>query len=230
MNDTPQPGQNPLDKAGAPDTYEELAEASKDRGGLFGRVNQAFQDALTSSRGTRERSPADEAGDDPRVTADDLAIRRAKSVKPQRMIVPEGVIIDGSMTSGSETEISGRIEGDVTVEGRLYLGASALVSGNVRATSCRVDGLVEGRMECTEDLELGTSGRLNADTMAGKRITLAGQVFGNVSTGGILRVVSSGKLTGDIRARRLIIEEGAMFNGGCTMRAPAQRREAQKQG
>jgi len=87
----------------------------------------------------------------------------------------------------------------------LYLGASALVSGNVRATSCRVDGLVEGRMECTEELELGTSGRLNADTMAGKRIILAGQVFGNVSTWGVLRLVSSGKLTGDIRARRLVI-------------------------
>ena len=229
MKDTPQHSMNPPDdKGGAPDTYEDLAEASKGRGGLFGRVNQAFQDALTSSRGTRERSPVEEAWEDPAVTADDLAIRRAKTVKPQRMIVPEGVIIDGSMTSGSETEIAGRVEGDVTVEGRLYLGASALVSGNVRATSCRVDGLVEGRMECTEELELGTSGRLNADTMAGKRIILAGQVFGNVATGGILRLVSSGRLTGDIRARRLIIEEGAQFNGGCTMRAPAQRREAPK--
>ena len=70
---------------------------------------------------------------------------------------------------------------------------------------------------------------MNCDTMAGKRITLAGQVFGNVATGGILRLVSSSKLTGNIRARRLIIEEGAMFNGGCTMRPPAQRREAPKQ-
>ena len=128
MKDTSQRSMNPFDEPGAPDTYEDLADASKGRGGLFGRVNQAFQEALTSSRGTRERSPVEEAGDDPNVTADDLAIRRAKTVKPQRMIVPEGVIIDGSMTSGSETEISGRVEGDVTVEGRLYLGASALVS------------------------------------------------------------------------------------------------------
>lgn len=85
-------------------------------------------------------------------------------------------------------------------------------------------------MECAEELELGTSGRLNADTMAGKRIILAGEVIGNVATGGILRLVSSGRLTGDIRARRLIIEEGAQFNGGCTMRPPAQRREPPKPG
>ena len=231
MKDTAQRGAHPPDdKKGAPDTYEDLADAGKSRSGLFGRVNQAFQEALTSSRGTRDRPVVVETREEPAAVADDLAIRRSKSVKQQRMIVPEGAIIDGSMTCGAETEISGRVEGDVTVEGRLYLGASALVSGNVRATSCRVDGHVEGRMECAEELELGTSGRLNADTMAGKRIILAGEVIGNVATGGILRLVSSGRLTGDIRARRLIIEEGAQFNGGCTMRPPAQRREPPKPG
>ena len=71
-----------------PDTYEDLAEASKEHEGLFGRVGQAFQDVLQSSRGDKRRAPATESAGDPRVTADDLAIRRAKSVKPQRMIVP----------------------------------------------------------------------------------------------------------------------------------------------
>lgn len=222
--------QNPpgnIDPERVPDTYEEMAEASKG-GGLFGRVNQAFQDVLQNSRGSNpQRAPVQEAGDDPTVTADDLAIRRAKNVKPKRMIVPEGVIINGSMTSGSETEISGRIEGDVTVDGRLYLGASALVTGNVRASSCRVEGLVEGRMECSQDLELGQTGRLNADALAGKRMVLAGQVFGDIATSGSIRLVATAKVTGNIRSRRILIEEGAMFNGRCSMRSPAQRGEGQ---
>lgn len=209
----------------AGDTYEDLAEAQKQsQSGIFGRMNQRFQDVLQSSRGSnRARSPVEEAGDDPNITADDLAIRRAKNVKPQRMIVPEGVIIEGNMTSGSETEISGRIEGDVTVDGRLYLGASALVTGNVRAAFCRVEGLVEGKMECSQELELGQTGRLNADALAGKKMTLAGQVFGNVSAAGGVRLVTTAKVSGNIRTRRLIIEEGAMFNGHCTMRPPAVR-------
>lgn len=222
-------GQKPVEDSRqqppAGDTYEDLERAAQDGSGLFGRVNQAFQDVLQNSRGTnRTRSPVEEAGEDPAVTADDLAIRRARNVKPQRMIVPEGVIIDGSMTSGSETEISGRIEGDVTVDGRLYLGASALVTGNVRATVCRVEGLVEGRMECSQELELGQTGRLNADTLAGKRMILAGQVFGNVSCGGGIRLVTSAKVNGNLRTRKLVIEEGAMFNGRCTMRPPSQRK------
>ncbi|MBX7259087.1 MAG: polymer-forming cytoskeletal protein [Candidatus Hydrogenedentes bacterium] len=211
------------------DTYEALARASK-RESLIGRMNQAFQDVLQTNRGQgKMRAPAEEAGDDPNVTADDLAIRRARNIKLHRMVVPEGVIIEGSLSGGSESEIAGKVDGDVTVDGQLYLAASALVSGNVRATSCRVDGLVEGRVECSEDLELGKTGRLNADCVGGKEVNVAGQVFGNVTTGGIVRLYSSAKLTGNIRARRLVIEDGAHFNGQCTMRAPAQRGDAKPQ-
>ena len=211
-----------------PDTYEALDEAGRS-GGLLGRMNQAFQEALHTSRGPgRTRDAVVEAGEGPGVTADDLAIRRARNVKLQRMVVPEGVIIEGNMTSGSETEIAGKIEGNVTVDGRLYLAPSALVSGNVRATSCRVDGLVEGKVECAQDLELGKTGRLSADAMAGREVALAGQVFGDVSTGGITRLLASAKINGNIRTRRVVIEEGALFNGSCTMRTPAQRGDAQK--
>jgi cytoskeletal protein CcmA (bactofilin family) len=211
-----------------PDTYEALEEAGRS-GGLFGGMKQAFQEALHTSRGPgRTRDAVVEAGESPGVTADDLAIRRARNVKLQRMVVPEGVIIEGNMTSGSETEIAGKIEGNVTVDGRLYLAPSALVSGNVRATSCRVDGLVEGRVECTQDLELGKTGRLSADAIGGKEVTLAGQVFGDISTGGITRLLASAKVTGNIRTRRVVMEEGALFNGSCTMRTPAQRSETQK--
>lgn len=216
----------------APDTYEALEKASK-RDSIFGRWLHSIDDKLTTNRGpARVRSAAEEAGENPGVTADDLAIRRAKNVKPQRMVVPEGVIIEGNMTSGSETEISGRIEGDVTVDGRLYLGASALVTGNVRATSCSIEGLVEGKVECSEDLDLGRTGRLNADAMAGKEMNLGGQVFGNISTAGVARLRSTARLTGNIRSRRVVIDEGAVFNGTCTMRTPSQRAEtggAQKQ-
>lgn len=210
----------------APDTYEALEKAGK-RDSILGRWLHSIDDKLATNRGpARVRSAADEAGENPNVTADDLAIRRAKNVKPQRMIVPEGVIIEGNMSSGSETEISGRIEGDVTVDGHLHLGASALVTGNVRASSCMIEGLVEGKVECSEDLELGRTGRLNADAMAGKTIHLGGQVFGSVSTAGVVRLRSTARLTGNIRTRRIVIDDGAIFNGSCTMRTPAQRAEA----
>ena len=230
MANDDKPQKKPLDLGadlpggpGASDTFAELDRASK-KGGLLGRVNAAFHDALQSGRG--EEAGADIRHAPPRATAAALAIRRAKHTSPRKMVVPEGVVISGSMSSGSETEISGRIEGDVIVDGRLYLGPTALVTGSVRATSCRVEGLVEGKMECSQEIDLGPHGRLNADAMAGKKITVAGQVFGTITAGGLLHLVASGRIEGTVHARRLVVEEGASFNGGCTMRTPAQRKEA----
>lgn len=159
----------------------------------------------------------------PAVTADDIAIRRARTVTSARMIIPEGAIIQGNLTAGSETEISGRVEGDVVIEGVLLLGKSALITGSVRAGSCRVEGLVEGKVECSDELDLGQSGRINGDVAAGKRINLAGQVYGGVITPGVLRLGQSCRVQGDVRARSLTMEEGATLDGSCIMRAPSQK-------
>ena len=208
----------------APDTYEALQEATAESSGLFGRMNRRFQDALQTSRAdNRQYDARAEAAGNPRVTSDDLALRRARHTKPRKMVIPDGVLIEGSLTSGSESEVAGRIDGDVNVEGDLMISPTALISGAVRTTRCRVEGLVDGVMECTDTLDLGQSGRLNNDVKVGKRFTVAGQVFGNITCGGELRLVASSKVTGDIHCKKLVIEEGAILNGVCTMRAPAQR-------
>ena len=210
-------------ETGAPHTFDEMSKAPQ-KGSLFQRLGISFSEMLQTSRGT-ERGPhsLEDTSEAIQATADDLAIRRAKAVGPKRMIVPEGVIIGGPMSSGAETEICGRVDGDVTVDGKLFLGNTALISGSVRAVSCRIEGLVEGKMECSQELELGQTGRLNADVIAGKRVTVAGQIRGNVSTGGVLRLVSTGRVEGNIHTKQLVIEEGGVFNGVCTMRTPAQR-------
>ncbi|MCX5758652.1 MAG: polymer-forming cytoskeletal protein [Candidatus Hydrogenedentes bacterium] len=207
------------------DSYADLDKAAKGDSFLH-RISSSFQDMIQTSRGNERPQPSElDVSDASLASADDIAIRRAKNVTPKRMIVPEGVIIGGAMTSGSETEICGRVDGDVVVDGKLYLGQTALISGNVRATSCRVEGLVEGKLECSQEVDVGKTGRLNADALAGKRIVIAGQIFGNVSTAGLLRLGATGRVEGNIQAKQLVIEEGSTFNGRCVMRTPAQRTE-----
>jgi cytoskeletal protein CcmA (bactofilin family) len=202
--------------------FEDLGKAQKK--GFLGRFTTRLDDALETSRGSeQQRNVVEETVDAPHATADDLAMRRAKTVSPKKMIIPEGVIIEGSLVGGSETEIGGRVDGNITVDGRLYLGKSALVSGNVSAGSCRVEGLVEGKVDCTDELELTKTGRLNADVMAGKKATVAGQVYGNVTTPGVVRLLSGCRVEGNVRARSLVLDEGAMLYGECSMRPPTQR-------
>lgn len=217
------PDDDAASKAGG-STFEQLERASK-KGALFDRVGAAFHDALVTSRGGggRARSVDDKGKSAAPAIASDLAIRRPKNEPRQRMIVPEGVVIEGSLTSGSETEISGRVNGNVAVEGLLHLGAKAIISGSVRAASCKTEGLVEGKMECSQDLELSHTSRVNADAVAGNQVLVAGKVLGNISSSGTVRLAPTCAVEGDINAKQLVIEEGAMLNGRCSQRAPVQR-------
>ena len=187
---------------------------------LLKKVNSAFHDAMQSGRGEDAlREARANAATAPATAHDNLALGRTKSLRTQRMLVPEDVVIDGSMTSGSETEIYGRIEGNVTVNERLYLATSAKIIGNIQAISCKIDGPVEGKVNCEEELELGKTGQLNQDAVAGKKMVIGGRVMGNVTCGGLIHVLATAHITGNIRARMIVLDEGAIFNGTCqTMR------------
>ena len=207
--------------ASGDDSFTEMEGADK-KGSLFGKLNARLQDAIQDGRGEEGvRDARAESGNEQGVTADDLAIRRSKSVSNlQRMTVPEGVIIEGALTSSSETDVAGKIDGNVTVDGRLHLTPSALITGTVRATNCLIQGLAEGAVECDDNLELGKSGKITSDVMAGSQIVISGVVKGNIQCGGHLQLTESADVTGNIRARSILIAPGAVFNGECSMSAP----------
>lgn len=209
----------PISNPGTPPP-ESGQNSSDKKGTLLNKVNIAFHDAMQSGRGENAlRESRASAATAPAIAHDDLALGRTKSLRTQRMLVPEDVLIEGSLTSASETEIYGRIEGDVTVNERLYLATSAKISGSIQAISCKIDGPVDGKVNCEEELELGKTGQLNQDAVAGKKMVIAGRVTGNVTCGGLIHVLTSAHITGNIRARMIVLDEGAIFNGTCqTMR------------
>lgn len=195
----------------------------KKKSSLFGKFNKSFQDAIEDGRGEEAlRQNVTQVPKAPVVPSDDIAVRSAKVQGAERMTVPEGVVIGGTLTSSSETKISGRVEGDVTVEAPLSLEASSLISGKVRAATCTLQGRVEGNLECTHDLVIGEGGNLSADAMSGKDMTIAGKVTGNVQCGGVLRLMKTANLKGNIHARSIVFDEGATFNGTCSMSRPNQ--------
>src|SRR5690242_12432973 len=97
-------------------------DPKKAGGGLLGRFGAKLQDAVQQGRAEDPvRRPAENLAREAAIPADDMAIRQGQTVVAQRMIVPEGVIIEGTLSSGSDTQIAGRIDGDVRVEARLAL-------------------------------------------------------------------------------------------------------------
>lgn len=99
----------------------------------------------------------------------------------------EGTLITGDLRSRTDLRIDGEIQGNILCEGRLVVGPTGIIKGNVRCRSARVEGQVEGNISVEEMLELKATSRIQGDLQMGK----------------------------------LIIEEGAVFNGHCKM-APLQ--------
>jgi cytoskeletal protein CcmA (bactofilin family) len=50
-------------------------------------------------------------------------------------------------------------------------------------------------------------------------LKVAGVLKGNITATGTLEITDTGRLTGDVEVGKLIIIDGAIFQGQCTMKA-----------
>ena len=80
----------------------------------------------------------------------------------------------------------------------------------------KVEGRVEGKIQLTKNLFVGQTGVVEADVEA-ENINIGGTVTGNLMAQNRVEIVASGKMTGDIKAPRVVVAEGAHFKGNVDM-------------
>jgi cytoskeletal protein CcmA (bactofilin family) len=101
--------------------------------------------------------------------------------------------------------------------GPCLIGAKTVVKGEVSGDEdVLVEGLVEGQVRISRDLRVGSGGTVRAKVEA-QSVVIAGEVVGDCAATGRIEIQPTGKLTGNIKAPRLIIAEGAMFRGTSDM-------------
>lgn len=97
------------------------------------------------------------------------------------------------------------------------IGAKTTLTGNVECEGIiRVDGTVNGDMKIAGDIFIGNSGIVTGNISA-SNIFLSGTVEGNIQANGVLRMLSTAKLYGDIQVHSFVADEGALFQGKCSM-------------
>jgi cytoskeletal protein CcmA (bactofilin family) len=101
------------------------------------------------------------------------------------------------------------IGGHITVEGRL-LGRQDLV----------VEGAVRGMIDIRPyDLEVGPRGRVEAEIRA-QNVSIRGQFKGRIDALEKVAIARQAEFFGNIKTRRLAVEDGAGFKGMIELAAP----------
>jgi cytoskeletal protein CcmA (bactofilin family) len=104
-----------------------------------------------------------------------------------------------------------------------YLHKGSRVSGQLSFQGpARIDGIVEGDIQCKGPLTVGESADIRAK-ISGQVIVISGRVEGDVTGKERVELLAPARLIGDIATPRLIIAEGVVFDGDCSMGAAAER-------
>lgn len=101
------------------------------------------------------------------------------------------------------------------------IGHSVTIKGDISGNSdVRVAGNVIGGISIEGELIVERQGVVEADIKTTTAV-VAGSVKGNIDCSDKLILESTSQFEGNIKTKRLIIQEGAIFQGNCQMGAPA---------
>jgi cytoskeletal protein CcmA (bactofilin family) len=96
------------------------------------------------------------------------------------------------------------------------IGKGTRIEGTMEVTqSLRIDGSFKGTLTTSDTLIVGATGELADVTLKVKNAIIGGVVKGNVIASNKVTLESTSRLEGDLSAKLLIIEEGALFTGNC---------------
>ena len=100
---------------------------------------------------------------------------------------------------------------DVLVGPRCYISGALQLDG-----FCVIDGTVEGEVSSSGELIVGESGVVKA-RITGSVVRIYGRVVGDIDCSTRLELKKGANVTGNISATSLVIEDGVIYQGYCTM-------------
>ena len=92
-------------------------------------------------------------------------------------VLTSDVEIKGNLKFAGELTFEGKLDGEISSDGTLQLGDSAVVNGNINATSVIVRGKVNGNIVAKDKIELKAKTELFGDIRASKLVMEEGVTF-----------------------------------------------------
>jgi cytoskeletal protein CcmA (bactofilin family) len=97
------------------------------------------------------------------------------------------------------------------------IGKGTTVEGNTHTTgNMRIEGSIKGNITTKAKLVLGNTAHVEGNVEA-QNCEVAGKLHGNSQVEALLTLKATAVVVGNILAGKLVLEEGARFNGKCEM-------------
>ncbi len=102
----------------------------------------------------------------------------------------------------------------IDISGKAMIGEAIKIVGNVTGKEdIVINGTIEGEVDFRHHfVVVGNSGQVNANISA-RNISIEGEVKGILRATEEVCILSTGKVTGDIRAPRMLLHDGSQFKG-----------------
>lgn len=92
-------------------------------------------------------------------------------------------------------------------------------------SSFRIDGRFQGKISSQGRLIVGESGEVEAEVHV-RHVTVSGVLRGSVKADEQIHIAAGGRVEADLETPSLLIEDGALFDGRCTMRRDGKADDA----
>jgi len=96
-----------------------------------------------------------------------------------------GTTIEGSINSNENIRFDGNLNGNLNTKGKVFIGQTGTVTGEIRCKNCEVEGVVDGKVVVEELLSLRSMSKLYGEIKTGKLAIEPGATFtGKCDMGG----------------------------------------------
>lgn len=92
-------------------------------------------------------------------------------------IITAGTVIKGDISASGDFRLDGTLEGSLQLNGKLVVGESGIVNGNVLCLNANIIGSVNGNLSVKEFLSLTASARVKGDLLINKLSIEPGALF-----------------------------------------------------
>ena len=105
----------------------------------------------------------------------------------------------------------------IDIEANTTIGEDSFFEGRFAIQgSLRIDGRFEGQALLVDQLQVGPKGKVKTNIIA-TSVIVEGIIVGNVSASRRVLLLATARVLGDIKTPELIIQDGVILEGRCTI-------------